>query len=275
MPARQLPSPQLPDPPGSFLFSDEIIKELTDEERRTGIYTAERLPIAKRNAIIQLLGEQRGIQDIARIVQVHNSTVTAVADRFCDEIADIRTKLARKLRRVVWGQAERLDRYPDMLPASSIPLAIKMLTETAELLEGRATTRTEHVERVDIFADWPAFLESLEMETKNGPHGIGDAGRKNALIAGPVIDVPAEAIADPGIDCKASVSAPIPQVNRSDVPGYVPASAAAAADAIEGAGSKPEEAGGGSTPAAGGGAATDNYTQNFWPNGSFTGDVEE
>ena len=230
MPATRPLLPEPVEPPGRFLFDDLTISNLTDQERKHGIYTAERCPPKKREDIKQLLAELKPIREIARLCEVHQSTVTAVADKFGQEITDIRARLARKLRRVVWSQADRLEQFPDSLPASSIPLAIKLLGEHAELLDGKATSRTEIVERIDVFSDFQAFLASLEMDAKKGPVGIGDEGGKKALIAGSAADPSADrgAAAELGaglgsglvIDCESSVSGPITEGDRDDGTGF-------------------------------------------------------
>jgi len=278
MPASHPPVPQLPEPAGCFLFSDEIIKEITDEETKFGMYTAERCPPGKRDAIIELVAQDvYDVRWIARTVQVHQSTVTAVADRYAKEVADVRGVLARKFRRVVRQQTDRLERCPDMLPASSIPLTLKMLTEAAELLEGKATSRVEHVERVDIFADFPAFLASLEMDAKNEALGIGCEAKKSALIAGtaadpgPIIDVAADPVDAPGCNSKLQDSDAFPQANE----GRATSKCYESGSGSPSPGQATTPPGGGSNSVGAGGQAIDKCTQNFWPNGSFEEPIEE
>lgn len=277
MPAPHLPLPEPVEPPGSFLFSDEIIKEITDEEKKHGIYTAERCPPEIKDAIIKLTTARWSARHIASTLHIHQLTVVAVRKECCKELDDVRGMLARQFRRVTGDQLDRLEQFPDMLPASSIPLAAKMFIETAELLEGKATSRVEHVERVDIFADYPAFLASLEMDAKNEALGIGDAGKKSALIAGElgagaaVLDVTAESIDEPECNSKLQVSGPIHEANGADATSLCYESGsqfAADQDATR-------APGGGSDFARPGEPATDNYSQNFWPNGSFEEEIEE
>lgn len=279
MPAPHLPAPALLEPPGSFLFSDEIIQELTDQERKFGIYTAERCPPEKRQAIIELTVQNRSARWIASTIGVHQSTVTAVRDspEGRSKLADIRSVMARKFQRVALDQAERLEQFPDLLPASSIPLAIKMLVETAELLDGKATSRVEHVERVDIFADFQAFCATLEMDAKNERLGIGDGGEKSALIAGgaadpgAIIDVPADLVEAPGCNSKLQGFEPIHEATAADATSLCYESKADLPAPVQ-ATTPP---GGGSTFVRPGEPATDNHTQNFWPNGSFEDPIEE
>jgi hypothetical protein len=263
MPAPLLPAPEPQDPPGAFLFPDEIIQELTDEETKHGIYTAERLPINKRESVIQLLGEKRPVREIARLLQVHVSTITAVADRFGSEVSDIRERLARKLRRCAWSQLERIERSPDMLPAASIPLAVKLWIDTGELLDGKATARVEHVERVDIFADFPAFCDQLaaEMETKNRAPEIRFAAGKLPAIEADLVEMPGSPAESPASDQHSSVSGASAQEKPADP---TPFTTLLPQDP------PPPEGGGGGSNLPGAAQSTRDYpSQNFWPNGSF------
>lgn len=261
MPAARLPMPQPQEPPGTFLFDAETIKSLTNEEEKHGIYTPQRLDELTRRNIIELLAEQRPVHFIARVCRVHTETVTGVADFFATEIANLRALLARKLRRIIVGQADRLEKYPEGLPIAQVPLAIKLLGEFAELLDGKATSRVEMVERVDVFTDFQAFLARLEMETKNGTVETGDAGGKKALIAGAAADPGAGRESGLVLDCESSVSEAIPQAKPNEVTGCVTGSAVETNPPGPPAGPP----GGGSPAAAARGRATDNSSQNFWP----------
>jgi hypothetical protein len=86
MPAPLPPLPQPEDPPGSFLFSDEEIEAITDEERRHGRYTLARLPAQKHQSNLVLLKERRSFREIARLVSVAPETVQAVAQLHADEL---------------------------------------------------------------------------------------------------------------------------------------------------------------------------------------------
>src|SRR4030095_16698068 len=113
------PEPRPPDPPelpGSNLFPDEVMEALTDEERKFALYTGERCPKPKRDAIIQLVAEGRAIDYIRRLVNVHRQTVLNVANQFAAEIADYERRMAAKLRRCKWNLADRIEREADSLP---------------------------------------------------------------------------------------------------------------------------------------------------------------
>ena len=72
-----------------------------------------------------------------------------------------------------WALADRLEKNAESFPLQSIPLAIKLIGEHAELIEGRATERIEEVHRVDIFEHWKQF--------KAG-HTIGLSGEKMPVM---------------------------------------------------------------------------------------------
>src|SRR5215831_6285734 len=77
MPA-SLPSPESQPPAGVFLFSDEQMQAITNEEEKYGRYTADRMPLQKREACILLLSEDRDISAVSRIVGVSRDSVVAV-----------------------------------------------------------------------------------------------------------------------------------------------------------------------------------------------------
>ena len=205
-------------PPGSFLFPDEIIQELTDEERKHGKYTLARLPADKRKSIVQLLIERRPWRDIQRMIEVHWETIKRVADFHAEEIEAGSTQFGRKLRRINWHLADRLEKHSDSFPLQAIPGAIKFIGEFAELIEGRATERVEEVHRVDIFEHWKKYKAAAET--------MGLEGGKNSVIDAelvPELPAPATAAADPPGnrqgDALSDVSASTPQANGEAMDG--------------------------------------------------------
>jgi predicted Zn-ribbon and HTH transcriptional regulator len=281
MPAPLPPSPQPDDPAAPFLFPNDAIEEITNEELKHGRYTLARLPKNKLNNIIQLLGENRKIREVERILNVAWETVKEVLDHpeYGAEIERRRgidnAVTARKFRRCTLVQLDRAERYPEVIPPASIALATKLWTEMAELLEGKATSRVEHTTRVDIFADYKSFLAELESEyeQKNGAAIGCAAGKipqiKNAPPAadpGPTIEVDLEVATDQQSEDLAQSS----QVDSGIVPSSVPTEAKKS-QRIEAV----DPQGGRSSSAAPGGPATDNPPQNFWPYGSFKSEVEE
>jgi hypothetical protein len=271
MPAPLPPSPQPDDPAAPFLFPNDTIEKITNDELKHGRYTLARLPEKKRNNIIQLLGENRKIREVARILEVAQETVMEVLNHpeYGAEIEKRRgidsATMARQFRRCTLAQLERAERYPEVIPPAGIALATKLWTEVAELLDGKATSRVEHTTRVDIFADYKSFLAELESEyeQKNGAAIDCAAGKipqiKNAPPAadpGPTIEVDPEVATDQQSDDLAQSS----QVDPGIVPSSVPTEAKK---------SQPIEAfdppGGGSKAAVPPEAQTDNPPQNFHP----------
>jgi hypothetical protein len=164
MPAPLPPLPKPDDPPGSFLFSDETIKSLTDEETRHGRYTLARLPAAKRESILALLKERRPYRDIARLVSVAFETVQTVAQAHAGELEQHYRDFPKQLRRINAYLADRLERNVDSFPVQSIPLGIKLIGETAALMEGQATSRIEHTHApaVSAFEEYERFVSQIE-----------------------------------------------------------------------------------------------------------------
>src|SRR5215475_4052889 len=102
MPA-PLPPPVEPEPkPGDDLFSPEIMAEITNQEIKHGIFTAERferLRPEQAKACVKFLSGGMAVQEIARALNVSDRTVTAMADKHADEITDLEKHLGKKARR--------------------------------------------------------------------------------------------------------------------------------------------------------------------------------
>jgi hypothetical protein len=230
MPAPQLPPPAPDDPPGSFLFPDNEIAEITDEERKRGRYTLANLPPQKLQSILVLLKERRPFREVGRLVGVAWETVQAVANAYAAELDKVWSDLPRVLRRINGRAADRLEANIDSFPLQSIPLLIKLIGEHAELLEGRATARIDHtaeprrVSNVEEYEQIIGGLEKkiagrvIEADEEPGPEIHLGAG-KPALIADVDGDPdPAAAPAgdlETGVESRlvSDVSAPFPQVN--------------------------------------------------------------
>jgi hypothetical protein len=222
------PEPRPPDPPelpGSNLFPDEVMEALTDEERKFGLYTGERCPKPKREAIIQLVAEGRAVDYIRRLVNVHRQTVLNVANQFAAEIADYERRMAAKLRRCKWNLADRIEREVDAIPRQALGLTLKIVSDIEALDSGRAIARVDHVHRIDLFSDFPDFVRELEarpvMDEKNGAR-IHSVGGKNLLLNPPAAD--REQARDPGAqsDWKSEVL-PLPtQESEPNLPTFTP-----------------------------------------------------
>jgi len=259
MPAAPLPEPD--DPGAAFLFPEEVISQLTDEERKHGKYTLARLPEQKRKSIVQLLIERRPHRDIERMLSVHNETIRAVADAHAVEIDAAWNHFGKKLRRINWHLADRLEKEVTSFPIQSIPLALKLIGEHAELIEGRATERIEEVHRVDIYEHWKKYLAGQE-------NGLD--GEKFPVIDGELVtdQTPAPNETNPG-----ETLAPGKQSDESRQPtqgnGQPPYCLSyESAREPEPKDSEPRPPGGGSAGADGPPPiVTDNLSRKFSPNG--------
>ena len=218
MPAPLPPLPQTDDPPHSFLFSNEEIAEITDEERRHGRYTLARLPAQKRQSIVVLLKERRPLRDIARLVSVAFETVQAVAQAHAGELDKHYSDFGKQLRRINHYMADRLERNVESFPIQSIPLAIKLIGEYGELIEGRATARIEHREgpRVSNLEQYEQIIGNLEKKIAGR---IIEPGSEIHLDGGKpaLMDTPGLAAAGPddglAIDSESDVGEAVTQGN--------------------------------------------------------------
>lgn len=201
-----------------LLFSREIEIAVEAEEAR-GCYTLERFRVRRPEAYracVQLLGYARpgyeGLRRIAKILGVHHMTVAAVRDSEGESIDTVRATLVRKLRTALDLQVDRLIEDPGCVPPNVIGMVIDQLNKNAELLDGRATTRSESTKPVDIHGDFEAFIQQLPSADARE---IGSsAGEIPAIERAPIADredpaaVPgAAAVAD--TDAESDVS-PLP-----------------------------------------------------------------
>jgi hypothetical protein len=276
MPTHSLPAPA--DPPGSFLFSDEVIKEITDQEQKHGIYTAERCPPQLKQAIVKLAGDGWDLREIARTLCTAFETVRNVIDQSAVEIRDYAERLPRRIKRCIWTGLKRMERNMDSVPMPVLSRTLKELQEIDLLATGQATARTEHVHRIELFAqDGPgsfkAFVEELEqrrdsIRALNEPSGIGLLAEKNARVvesaAAPAADrdEPADAPAPSESDWKSEDLSPIPQVIEQDLPTFIPDP-----DRDRASDLAKEDPPGGEVPSAGArGSAMDQPSQKFLDN---------
>ena len=215
------------------------MEALTDEERKFSLYTGARCPKQKRDAIIQLMAEGRAIDYVRRLVNVHRQTVLNVANEFAAEIADYERRMAAKLKRCKWSLADRIEREVDAIPRQALGLTLKIVSDIEATDSGRAVARVDHVHRIDLFTDFPAFVAELEarpiMDEKNGrPAGSlepeaqeihSEAGKK-LLLHAPAADPSRQPGPARETDWK-SDGLPLPtQVSPADLPTFTPETAA-------------------------------------------------
>lgn len=191
----------LPEPNASapvigqaLLFSPEIEALVKQEEDSTGVYTAERFRVRRPQdyqAVIQLLGRNKGMLAIGKLLGCHHKTVAAVRDSEPEAIDMVRSKRVSRLLTAVDLQIERLIENPGSVPFNVAGLLISQLIDKAELLDGRATARVEKVESVDIYAHYDEIKEKLldPDDVTELPAQTGLPGGNVPAIAAPIVDL--------------------------------------------------------------------------------------
>jgi hypothetical protein len=159
-------------PPAPFLFSEQAIAEITDEEKRHGRYTAARCPPELRRSIIALLKEGRSHREIERLLSsngrgVSRDTVKAIHDvpevaREVDEALQLGSLTGPKSRRAMHALLDRVIENPHMIPGASLSLAIKNMHEISQLEDGKPTSIEEHRPHMDIFASFQMLTAQLK-----------------------------------------------------------------------------------------------------------------
>lgn len=265
MPAPQLRAPDPPELPGTNLFPNEIMEAITDQERKFALYTGARCPVEKREKIIEWAGQGHNIDCIRRWANVHRETVLNVVNEFAAEIADYEKRMTAKLRRVKWALLDRIEREGDAIPRQALGLTFKIISDQEATDSGRAIARVDHVHRIDLFSDFPTFIQELEaqpvMDEKNGAGIHLAGGKKPALLASSAdlatIDVEAQADPPgcPASDWKSDVSGLPTQQEQANTPTFTTDSPGAETDSATPAtpataAAEPDRAGGASSAAA-------------------------
>jgi len=229
MPAPLRPPEDLTDPAAPSLFSGEILQEITRGEE-FGRYTLERLPQEKRDAIRVLAGQDGWtVALISRTLHVSRDVVSAVLDTDQVEIVEYRARLPRRLRRVLWHMAGKVEQDLEGIPAKDLAPLMKVFYEMEATESGRPSSITER-RQANIFATWDDYVRSLEAQASGDPilqkrpavetHLAGgnnllqDSGGQDP---GPRPESPAKATVIPETDLESEHSAPIPQAAAVDV----------------------------------------------------------
>lgn len=253
MPAPFDPIPE-PEPPQSFLFSDDQMAEITDQEKR-GTYSParfEQLRPRQFELCIKMLTDKWPKIEIAQALNITEKTVCRVADRHADRITELEAHFSKKCRRVAWDQVDRLERNPGIIPAQGIAQAVKYLFETAQLADGRPTEITEERHEVNIYEHWSRFVRG---ET------TGLTGEKLPAIEGEL--VPASAALPPGASgLQSEGSTPFTQGEPGPCSNF-----SDDLTAENGAKQDPDTRGGESPREGGADCGKDNATQKFYANG--------
>lgn len=110
---------------------------------------------------------------VARLAKVSNNTVAGIIERAerSGEIAPWKERMSRQLARATEGLAASLVEAAEnkTIPAGQQPIALAVLVDKKLLLDGEATSRVEHVERVrpeDILAKIRQAQQVVEIEGK-------------------------------------------------------------------------------------------------------------
>jgi hypothetical protein len=167
---------QAPPPDQPLLFSPEIEQLVAEQEKATGVYTAERFKERRPQdyqAVTILLAGPSSLRKIADLFKIHHRTVAAIREREPVSIDTLRSKRVQKILTAVDLQLDRLLENPDSVPYNVAGLLISQLIDKAELLEGRATSRKETVEKIDIHGTWEEVLQGLPTEKLANAREIG------------------------------------------------------------------------------------------------------
>jgi len=114
--------------------------------------------------IIRLRGEWMGKLRIGKIVHCDHRTVAAVCKEYPEEIQEAQKRRAANLRSAADSLVELIEADPDSVPPHMRALAAAQLINTAQLIDGAPTEIHEHRERIDIFAEFKAFVASANVE---------------------------------------------------------------------------------------------------------------
>jgi hypothetical protein len=178
------------DQDGQLTFSGEIETNVVKEEKE-GRYTLQRVKARKPRAYqaaIELLAVGKpgyeGLERIGQITGLHHLTVAAIRDDPAAQMSIdmVRDRLAKKFRAASELQVDRILEEPDIIPPAAIGITIDKLNSHAELLEGRAMSRTEHVERLDVFAGWDSILAQLPTEKELSGADVKEIGLDGGKI---------------------------------------------------------------------------------------------
>lgn len=222
-----------------FLFSPAVLETMEVEESRCrGLYTADRLRARKPElyaAAIKLRMEGLGPKRIGELLTLDPRTVLAVWAAEPQKAEHERDRMIVRLTNCVSLLLERLEKEAGSVPLHVIGLQIGQLIDKIELLAGRATSREEHVERVDIYAEWRDYLEKeLPAEKVRDVSAIppandpviglvsdrnGANARLDSAVAGPPDPAPG---ARSAVDCQSDAPSQVTQGEASQVTGLVP-----------------------------------------------------
>jgi hypothetical protein len=162
--------------PSLFLVNTE--EEGNQEMERRGEFTAERLMESRPTiyrAIVDGLGQGLGVRQLCRAYRVSHHTVAAVMARESAAVATLKERTVSVLRTFGRLAADRLLDEVDQIPIQSLPIALGIAVEKAELLAGGATSRIEHTESGPTHEDYIRMISGKVIEAEIIP-AIGFQG---------------------------------------------------------------------------------------------------
>ena len=181
--------------PALFFVSTE--EEGNQEMERRGEFTAERLMESRPTiykALVDGLGQGLGVRQLCRAYRVSHHTVAAVMARESNAIATVKERTVATLRTFGRLAADRLLDEVDQIPIQSLPIALGIAVEKAELLSGGATSRIEHADSGPTHEDYLRMISGKVIEAEVVPV-IGLSGEEVAQKSGdPGATVQAEAV---------------------------------------------------------------------------------
>jgi hypothetical protein len=209
--------------PSLFLVSTE--EEGNQEMERRGEFTAERLMESRPTiyrAIVDGLGQGLGVRQLCRAYRVSHHTVAAVMARESQAVATVKERTVSVLRTFGRLAADRLLDEVDQIPIQSLPIALGIAVEKAELLSGGATSRIEHSESGPTHEDYLRMIQGKVIEAELVP-ATGFEGEEvaqkeadpAALVQAEPFEVSAPAILLPGVSSAAVVPTGISENNAT------------------------------------------------------------
>jgi hypothetical protein len=156
--------------PSLFLVSTE--EEGNQEMERRGEFTAERLMDSRPTiyrALVDGLGQGLGVRQLCRAYRVSHHTVAAVMARESSTVATLKERTVATLRTFGRLAADRLLDEVDQIPIQSLPIALGIAVEKAELLAGGATSRIEHLEAGPTHEDYLQLISGKVIEAELVP----------------------------------------------------------------------------------------------------------
>jgi hypothetical protein len=160
-------------------------EEGNQEMERRGEFTAERLMESRPTiyrALVDGLGQGLGVRQLCRAYRVSHHTVAAVMARESQAVATLKERTVSVLRTFGRLAADRLLDEVDQIPIQSLPIALGIAVEKAELLAGGATSRIEHTESGPTHDDYIRMISGKVIEAEVVPIGFegGEVAQKSA-----------------------------------------------------------------------------------------------